>query len=104
MLPYAPLHHLLFAAGAPDVLVMTSANRSGEPMAYDDADARDALGGIADAFLIGERAIARRIDDSVVRVAARSARPSSAARAGWRPQAVARRCPRRARSSRSAAT
>jgi hydrogenase maturation protein HypF len=67
MLPYAPLHHLLFAAGAPDVLVMTSANRSGEPMAYDDADAQTSLAGIADAFLIGERRIARRIDDSVVR-------------------------------------
>ena len=34
MLPYTPLHHLLFAAGAPDVLVMTSANRSSEPIAY----------------------------------------------------------------------
>ncbi len=66
MLPYAPLHHLLFSAGAPDVLVMTSANRSGEPMAYDDADAQTSLTGIADAFLIGERRIARRIDDSVV--------------------------------------
>ena len=39
MLPYTPLHHLLFAAGAPDVLVMTSANRSSEPIAYLDADA-----------------------------------------------------------------
>ena len=35
MLPYTPLHHLLFAAGAPEVLVMTSANRSSEPIAYD---------------------------------------------------------------------
>ena len=34
MLPYTPLHHLLFAAGAPDVLVMTSANRSSEPIAF----------------------------------------------------------------------
>ncbi len=67
MLPYAPLHHLLFAAGAPDVLVMTSANRSSEPIAYLDADARDSLAGIADVFLIGERPIARRIDDSVAR-------------------------------------
>jgi hydrogenase maturation protein HypF len=67
MLPYAPLHHLLFAAGAPDSLVMTSANRSSEPIAYQDDDARATLGGIADAFLAGERPIARRVDDSVVR-------------------------------------
>lgn len=67
MLPYAPLHHLLFAAGAPDVLVMTSANRSSEPIAYEDADALERLASIADAFLIGERPIARRVDDSVVR-------------------------------------
>lgn len=67
MLPYAPLHHLLFAAGAPDVLVMTSANRSSEPIAYLDTDARESLAGIADAFLTGERPIARRMDDSVVR-------------------------------------
>lgn len=68
MLPYTPLHHLLFAAGAPEVLVMTSANRSSEPIAYEDADALARLSGIADAFLIGDRPIARRVDDSVVRV------------------------------------
>jgi hydrogenase maturation protein HypF len=67
MLPYAPLHHLLFASGAPRLFVMTSANRSSEPIAYIDHDARDRLSGIADAFLIGERPIARRIDDSVAR-------------------------------------
>lgn len=67
MLPYAPLHHLLFAAGAPDLLVMTSANRSSEPIAYTDTDARERLSGIADAFLAGERPIARRVDDSVAR-------------------------------------
>ncbi|MBV9156383.1 MAG: carbamoyltransferase HypF, partial [Acidobacteriaceae bacterium] len=67
MLPYAPLHYLLFAGGAPDVLVMTSANRSSEPIAYQDEDARRRLFGIADAFLIGERPIARRVDDSVAR-------------------------------------
>jgi hydrogenase maturation protein HypF len=68
MLPYTPIHHLLFAAGAPDVLVMTSANRSSEPIAYSDADARASLAEIADAFLVGERAIARRVDDAIVRV------------------------------------
>ena len=67
MLPYTPVHHLLFAAGAPQVLVMTSANRSSEPIAYEDADALDSLSGIADGFLIGDRPIARRVDDSVAR-------------------------------------
>jgi hydrogenase maturation protein HypF len=70
MLPYTPLQHLLFAAGAPDVLVMTSANRSSEPIAYEDEDALQRLEGVADAFLVGERSIARRIDDSVARVSA----------------------------------
>ena len=81
MLPYTPLHHLLFAAGAPDVLVMTSANRSSEPIAYEDDDALQRLAGIADAFLIGERPIARRVDDSVVRDwRVRSRHPAAGAR------------------------
>ena len=67
MLPYTPLHHLLFAAGAPEVLVMTSANRSSEPIAYRDKEAIERLSGIADAFLVGERTIARRVDDSIAR-------------------------------------
>ena len=70
MLPYTPLHHLLFAAGAPEVLVMTSANRSSEPIAYEDKDAVERLSGIADSFLIGQRPIARRVDDSVARMGA----------------------------------
>ena len=70
MLPYTPLHHLLFAAGAPEVLVMTSANRSSEPIAYTEEDAFDRLAGVADAYLVGERPIARRVDDSVVQVGA----------------------------------
>jgi len=70
MLPYTPMHHLLFAAGAPEILVMTSANRSSEPIAYDEQDAFDRLAGVADAFLAGERPIARRVDDSVARVGA----------------------------------
>jgi len=68
MLPYTPLHHMLFSAGAPEALVMTSANRSSEPIAYEDDDAREHLTGIADAFLVGERPIARRVEDSVARV------------------------------------
>jgi hydrogenase maturation protein HypF len=67
MLPYTPVHHLLFAAGAPESLVMTSANRSSEPIAYEDEEALEYLAEIADAFLIGERPIARRVEDSVVR-------------------------------------
>jgi hydrogenase maturation protein HypF len=70
MLPYTPLHHLLFAVGAPKALVMTSANRSSEPIAYKDEEALRILSEIADAFVIGERAIARRVDDSVVRAGA----------------------------------
>lgn len=88
MLPYAPLQYLLFAAGAPRTLAMTSGNRSGEPMPFDDADALAALGGIADAFLIGERRIARRLDDSVARVARTGTTVLRRAR-GMAPTAVA---------------
>jgi hydrogenase maturation protein HypF len=67
MLPYTPLHHLLLAAsGAP--LVMTSGNTSDEPIAYRDGDAAHRLAGIADAFLVHDRPIHTRVDDSVARV------------------------------------
>jgi hydrogenase maturation protein HypF len=88
MLPYTPLHHLLFAAGAPDVLVMTSANRSSEPICYEDEDALERLAGLADAFLIGERPIARRVDDSVARAGALAPVILRRAR-GYAPGAVA---------------
>ncbi len=88
MLPYTPLHHLLFAAGAPEVLVMTSANRSNEPIAYEDEEAVSRLSGIADAFLIGQRPIARRVDDSVIRVGAFGLAILRRAR-GYAPGAVA---------------
>ncbi len=66
MLPYSPLHHLLLAdTGVP--LVMTSANVSDEPIAYEDADALARLGRIADLFLLHDRPIETRTDDSVVR-------------------------------------
>jgi len=88
MLPYTPLHHLLFAAGAPDVLVMTSANRSSEPICYEDSDALERLAELADAFLVGDRPIARRVDDSVARVGAFG--PTILRRArGYAPGAVA---------------
>ncbi len=89
MLPYAPLHALLFASGAPAVLVLTSANRSSEPIAYEDDDARASLAGIADAFLIGERPIARRVDDSLARAQFGAAAILRRSR-GFAPQAVAR--------------
>jgi len=88
MLPYTPLHHLLFAAGAPDVLVMTSANRSSEPIAYEEEDAQQRLAGIADSFLIGQRPIARRVDDSVARAGAFGPVVLRRAR-GYAPGAVA---------------
>src|SRR6202050_1675801 len=88
MLPYTPLHHLLFAASAPEVLVMTSENRSSEPIAFDDIEALDRLSDIADAFLIGERPIARRVDDSIARAGVFGPTVLRRAR-GYAPGAVA---------------
>jgi hydrogenase maturation protein HypF len=65
MLPYTPLHHLM-AASLP-FLVMTSGNRSEEPIARDNREALEALAGIADLFLLHDRDIHTRADDSVVR-------------------------------------
>jgi hydrogenase maturation protein HypF len=68
-LPYTPLHHVLMSeAGVP--LVMTSGNTTDEPMAVDNAEALDRLGEIADLFLMHNRKIETRADDSVVRVIA----------------------------------
>ena len=89
MLPYTPVHHLLFAAGAPEVLVMTSGNRSSEPIAYRDEDARERLADVADAFLVGERPIARRVEDSVVRQTSRGPVILRRSR-GYAPSVVAR--------------
>ena len=74
LLPYTPLHHLLFRRvpgsdeTVPTALVMTSGNLSDEPICYDDADARNRLGRIADAWLIHDRPIHVPCDDSVVRL------------------------------------
>ncbi|MEA2314556.1 MAG: hydrogenase maturation protein HypF [Solirubrobacteraceae bacterium] len=70
MLAYTPLHHLLladFSALGGGALVMTSGNVSDEPIAYADEDARARLATIADAFLVHDRPIHMRTDDSVVR-------------------------------------
>ncbi len=80
MLPYAPLQYLLFhellgkPGGAdwllqatPLALVMTSANPGGEPLVKDDAEARELLSGLADAFLTHDRDILHRCDDSVMK-------------------------------------
>lgn len=64
-LPYAPLQHLLFADPRVKALVMTSANLSEEPIAIDNEEARARLGNIADAFLMHDREILQRCDDSV---------------------------------------
>jgi hydrogenase maturation protein HypF len=68
MLPYTPLHHLLVRDVGSIPLVMTSGNRSDEPIAYEDDDARERLAGIADLFLVHNRPIHVRCDDSVTRV------------------------------------
>ncbi len=67
MLPHTPLHHLLLAQ-VDHPLVMTSGNASGVPQATKNAQARAGLAGIADAWLMHDRAILNRLDDSVMRV------------------------------------
>ncbi len=73
MLPYTPLHHLLLSMG-PDILVMTSGNRSGEPLSIDNDDALDAFPHIADYFLLHNRDIYFRADDSIMHVQAGAGR------------------------------
>ncbi len=69
MLPYTPLHHLLFGAqSCPPVLVMTSGNMSGTPICTANEDARHRLSSIADFFLFHNRDIVTRVDDSVAKI------------------------------------
>lgn len=67
MLPYSPLHHMLMRA-FPHPIVATSGNLSDEPIAIENREARERLGGIADLFVMHDRPVARPVDDSVVRV------------------------------------
>ena len=66
-LPYTPLHHLLFRRGGFRALVMTSGNRSDEPILATWEEARECLRGVADRFVLHDRPILHRVDDSVVK-------------------------------------
>ncbi len=87
MLPYTALHHLLLEALDQRPLVMTSGNRSDEPIAYENEDALQRLGGIADVFLMHNRPIHVRCDDSVTRVVDGKESPIRRSR-GYVPQSV----------------
>jgi hydrogenase maturation protein HypF len=74
MLPYSPVHHLVLGdLGEP--LVLTSGNVSDEPIAYRDDDALERLAGIANLFLVHDRPIETRTDDSVLRAVDRRGAP-----------------------------
>jgi hydrogenase maturation protein HypF len=92
MLPPTPLHVLLLAAcaapaGPPPILVLTSGNLSDEPIAYTDADALARLAPIADGFLLHNRAIRTRCDDSVTRIVAGAEQPLRRSR-GYAPAPI----------------
>lgn len=87
MLPSAPLHHLLFDAGAPALLVMTSGNLSDEPICIDPHEAQRRLRGIADAFCHHDRPIHVPCDDSVTRVASGAVLPVRRSR-GYAPASM----------------
>jgi len=86
MLPYTPLHHLLLA-GNLDTLVMTSANFTEEPICIDNIEALERLAGIADFFLLHNRDIYLRSDDSVVMEMSGSICPIRRSR-GYAPRPV----------------
>jgi hydrogenase maturation protein HypF len=87
MLPYTPLHHLLFTGAAYDALVMTSGNLSEEPIVTANEEALERLGPLADWFLLHNREIYMRADDSVVRTFEGAERVLRRSR-GFVPQAI----------------
>ncbi len=86
MLPYTPLHHLLFG-GSLDCLVMTSGNISEEPIVTQNAAAREKLAPLADIVVEHNREIFMRVDDSVTRVFEGTPRVLRRAR-GYAPEAI----------------
>ncbi|MFF9560589.1 carbamoyltransferase HypF [Streptomyces albus] len=93
MLPYTPVHTLLLGLPqdppGPRVLVMTSGNRSGEPIVTDDAEAQSRLEGIADAWLTHDRGIVSPCDDSVLRIRADGTTQVLRRSRGYVPQPLA---------------
>ncbi len=89
MLPYTPLHSLLFDSEPSEftALVMTSANLSEEPIAIDHEEAFRRLSGIADFFLVHNRDIRLRSDDSITRIIAGAPRPIRRSR-GYAPMPI----------------
>jgi hydrogenase maturation protein HypF len=92
MLPYTPLHYLLFSDSVGEepafsALVMTSGNLSEEPIVIDNAEAMERLDGVADWFLMHNREIATRVDDSVARCFAGQQRVLRRSR-GFAPQTI----------------
>jgi hydrogenase maturation protein HypF len=87
MLPYTPLHHILMQA-LDTPIVLTSGNRSDEPQCTANGDASQTLAGIADYWLLHDRDIVNRLDDSVVRVMDNQPRLLRRAR-GYAPQPLA---------------
>ena len=87
MLPYTPLHHLLLRALDGIPLVMTSGNRSDEPIAYEDDEALERLADVADLFLTHDRPIHVRCDDSVTRIVGGLELPLRRSR-GYAPQPI----------------
>ena len=91
MLAYTPLHHLLLADLDGIPLVMTSGNRSDEPIAYEDDEAEERLGPMVDLLLSHDRVIRTRVEDSVARVVSigRSRRPMLLRRSrGYAPASI----------------
>lgn len=85
MLPYTPLHHLLFADGL-EYIVMTSGNLSGRPICYKDTDVVQMLKGVADYYLVHNREINTPVDDSVIKIVHKSEMVSRCSR-GYAPEA-----------------